>query len=149
MEGSTKPFSLDTVLNYKKRRKDEAGQRLVQAIKNKEAVAQKLANKLFEQIELSTQLEELQNKGIDIQMLILYEDRIEFLKHEADSIEKNLKAKERIVDTERNHLIACAKEHKILSQLKEKQNNAWRQHLSKKEASILDEVAVTRYKTKE
>lgn len=144
-----KPFSLDTVLNYKKRRKDEAAQRLVQAIKNRDMVKKRLADKKLEQTNLSNRLEDMQIRGIDIQMLIFYEDRIEFLKNEAVSIDKNLKAKERIIDNERKNLITCAKEHKILSQLKEKQNSAWRQHLSKKDAAMLDEIAVIQYSRKE
>ena len=149
MDGAAKPFNLETVLKFKKRRKDEASQRLVQAEKNRNAVAQILAEKQEEQLRLIDQLENLQKVGIEVQMLIFYEDRISFLKNEEKSIRKTLREKENIVTNERKRLIDCAREHQALSDLKERQNIEWKKYLEKKDAATLDEIAVLRHSRKE
>jgi flagellar FliJ protein len=39
-------------------------------------------------------------------------------------------------------LIKRSKERKVMEKLKTRQNQAWRAHLDKKEAAMLDEIAV-------
>ncbi len=140
-----KPFSLDTVLNFRKRRMDEAARRLTKATQTRDAVALKLQEKENVYKKLLREIDDKRQQGITIELLIMYEDQALFLKKETLAISKTLEEKEQIVINEKNNLIFCAREHKIMSQLKEKQNNAWRQYLKKEETRQLDEIAVIRH----
>jgi len=87
-------------------------------------------------------LERLQTEGIDILDLIRYEDQILFTKNRIISIKKTLSEKIARVANEREHLIQRSKERKIMEKLKEKQNQSWQEYLNKKEAALLDEIAI-------
>ena len=144
-----KPFSLETVLKFRKKRMDEAAKRLSKAEQTREQVALKLREKQTEYALVVQDIETKQQEGITIELLIMYEEQALFLKNEIESISKNLEEKERIVINEKKNLLFCAKEHKIMSQLKDKQNSAWRQFLNKEETKRLDEIAVMRHLPKD
>ncbi len=140
-----KPFSLETVLKFRKRRRDEAAQRLIRAEKNRETIAARLDEKQQEHKTLLADLELKQQEGITIELLLLYEEQALYLKNEVLSITRNLEDKERIVENEKKHLLQAAKEYEVMTQLKDRQNSAWRKYLSKEEMKQLDEIAVMRH----
>jgi len=137
-----KPFSLDTVLNYRKRLEDIAKNRLFEAQSEQHAVQEKLTQEETSYTDLLNTLERLQAEGIEILELIRYEDQILFTKNRIVAIKKTLAEKISRVVAERDHLIQRSKERKIMEKLKEKQNASWREHLDKKEAALLDEIAI-------
>jgi len=137
-----KPFSLDAVLKYRQRLKDVARNRFQEA-KNQFALTNaQYTKKKEEYLTLTSTVITLQAEGISITELIRYEDRKEFLQNEIKMLEAELKKKQEFVLRERKHLLLKSKEHHVLEQLKEKQNAQWRQFLNKKEAAMLDEIAV-------
>ncbi|CAG37389.1 flagellar export protein FliJ [Desulfotalea psychrophila] len=144
----TKPFSLETVLSHRKRRKDATVTRLTTAEKNRTIIAEKLAEKEEGYRNFLQEIENIQLQGVNIERLIMYEGRADYIKHEIAEIKKTLLNKEKIVHQERKNLSHCAREHKIMCQLKEKQNLAWRQFINKKEAAVLDEIAIMRHSQK-
>lgn len=137
-----KPFSLDTVLNYRKRLEDIAKNRLFEAQTAKRKVQEKLIEEEQSYTELLETLYRRQTEGIDILDLIRYEDQIRFSKNRIVAIKKTLAEKNTRVVEEREQLIRRSKERKIMEKLKEKQNQAWQEHLNKKEAALLDEIAI-------
>jgi flagellar FliJ protein len=140
-----KPFTLDTVLNYRKLQEDIAQQRLFEARKNRDIIKNKLAteqNILDNLINISAQL---QRDGINISELILYQERINHVKENVQAIEKKLAEKVELSDKELQHLIHRSRERQIMERLKSHQNTAWRKHLDKKEAAMLDEIAIIRH----
>lgn len=137
-----KPFSLETVLNYRKRLEDISKNRLFEAQTAKRKVQERLVEEELAYTELIETLDRRQFEGIDILDLIRYTDQIQFSQNRIAAIRKTLAEKNARVIEEREQLILRSKERKIMEKLKEKQNRAWREHLNKKEAALLDEIAI-------
>ncbi len=137
-----KPFSLETVLGYRKRLEDIAKNRLFKAQTEKQQVQDKLSQEQTGYTHLIETLDRRQTEGIEILDLIRYEDQIQFTKNRIIAIKKTLSEKTARVVVEREQLIQRSKERKIMEKLKEKQNQSWQEHLNKKEAALLDEIAI-------
>lgn len=137
-----KPFELETVLKHRKRLKDTAINKFEAAKKQLEAVRSKLAETTIERDSLIKTLARMQLQGVDIQDHIRFETRIDFLLEEIKRLQAELNKNQEAVVKARNFLMQKSKEAKVLEKLKEKQNSEWRQFLDKKEASMLDEIAV-------
>ena len=137
-----KPFSLDTVLKYRKRLEDIAKNRLHEAQTARQMVQDRLAAEEQEYAGLLATLDRRQFEGIDILELIRYEEQIMFSKNRIAAIRKTLDDKTARVVEARELLIRRSKERNVMEKLKTRQNQAWREHLGKKEAAMLDEIAV-------
>ncbi len=137
-----KPFSLDTVLNYRVQ--------LEKIAKNRLHAADKIRAEAFLQVQqkeasFNTLIEDLaglQSQGIEVTEMIRYEERINVEKDELETLKKVLAEKEAQVLRERENTTKRSKERKVMEKLKEKQNATWQQYLNKKEAALLDEIAV-------
>jgi len=140
-----KPFSLETVLNYRQRLEDIAHNRFFKAQQNRAIVKQKLKQ---EQIKLSQLIEksvQLQAQGVTITELIRYETSILQNEENIIAIKKNLDEKTNLMQNERENLIQKSRDRQIMERLKEQQNQAWKEYLNKKEAAMLDEIAIIRH----
>lgn len=140
-----KPFSLDTVLKFRKSQEDLAQRRLFEARTNRDLVQQKLLSEQSKLTDLVSLTERLQIDGINITELILHEQRILHLKTNLQAIEKKLTEKKDLFEKEMQNLVHRSKERQIMERLKTHQNAAWRQYLDKKEAAMLDEIAIMRH----
>jgi len=140
-----KPFTLQAVLDYRKRLEDIAQHRLVEAKKVEETIRKKLKDEMSALELFINETEALQAKGIGITELIRYEERITAQKQNILAIKKNLSEKSELVEKEHQHLIQRSKERQIMERLKETQNIAWKKYVDKKEAAMLDEIATTRH----
>lgn len=140
-----KPFRLDAVLSFRKRLKDIAQQRFVEAKKIRDTILLKLKSEEEGFARLCDESERLQAEGITIAELIRYEERILFMQNSINAIRKTLAEKEEIVVTEQKNLARRSKELQVMERLKEQQNSDWADYLSKKEAAMLDEIAVIRH----
>lgn len=137
-----KPFSLDVVLEYRKRLEDQAQNRLSKAKQVEETVRLRLDHEKSLCEKTIATLDTLQVVGIEIGELIRYENRIDQLNKNIIAIGKNLKDKAQLVDEARENLQICSRDYQIMKQLKVKKNKAWRDYLNKKEAATLDEIGV-------
>ncbi|TKB10292.1 flagellar export protein FliJ [Desulforhopalus sp. IMCC35007] len=140
-----KPFSLETVLNYRKRLEDLAKNRLYEA-RNIHAIIQEKLQK--EKLALTILIEEtaqLQVEGVEIRKLILFEEKITASQKNVIAIEKNLQEKAKIVEQEQTNLLKRSRERQIMDRLKIEQNVSWQRYLDKKEAAMLDEIAIIRH----
>ena len=140
-----KPFSLETVLNYRKRLEDLAKNRLYEA-RNIHTIIQEKLQK--EKLALTTLIEEtaqLQVEGVEIRKLILFEEKITASQKNVIAIEKNLQEKAKIVEQEQTNLLKRSRERQIMDRLKIEQNVSWQRYLDKKEAAMLDEIAIIRH----
>lgn len=140
-----KPFSLQTVLNYRKRLEDIAQYRFIEAKKIQETIQNKLNEEVQSLALFIDEIEKLQAEGIGITELMRFEERITARKSNIQAIKKNLTEKSALVKKEQHNLIERSKERQILDQLKDTQNSAWKAYLNKKEAAMLDEIATTRH----
>ncbi len=137
-----KPFSLDTVLRYRKQMEDKAISRLVEAENNRMIIETKLRDKKKIYHYLITALAKLQSQGIDVSELIRYDERILYIQTQITGLEEKLHDAKELIVKARGYVLTKSKEKKIMEKLRDKQNLAWKQYLAKKEAAQLDEIAV-------
>lgn len=140
-----KPFSLQTVLEYRKRLEDIAQYRCIEAKKIQETIQKKLNEEIHALALFIDEIEKLQAEGIGITELMRFEERITARKSNVQAIKKNLTEKSALVKKEQQNLIDRSKERQIMDQLKDTQNRAWKAYLNKKETAMLDEIATTRH----
>jgi len=137
-----KPFSLDTVLSYRQRLEDIAKNNLAKARQAEQAIQAQLTEQRDSYAVLTAHIERVQQEGIGITELIHHEDHLTYIKDKISSLEKNLTKKRDQVARTRQELLGKSRDRQVMEKLKERQNSAWRQHLNKKEAAILDEIAI-------
>ena len=142
-----KPFSLQTVLDYRKRLEDIAQHRLIEAKKVQETIEKKLSAEINALAIFIAETEKLQTEGIGITELIRYEESITSQKDNIRAIKKNLTEKCQLVQNEQQNLIHRSKERQVMERLKQTRNKAWRAYLNKKEAAMLDEIATSRHES--
>ena len=140
-----KPFSLDTVLNYRKRLEDIAIHRLAEAKRQEKIIQQKLDEDNKHLAALIKEIEQLQNETISILDLINLENRILFLKKNIHSVKTKLHEKSENRNKMQENLIEKSRNRQIMASLKDQQNRAWKKHLDKKEVTMLDEIATIRH----
>jgi flagellar protein FliJ len=140
-----KPFTLDTVLNYRKRLEDVAKNRFFEAKKIHAIIREKLVSEKNILSSVILECEELQINGVEITKLILFEEKISTSQKNILAIEKNIQEKAKLVDQEKANLLMRSREYQVMERLKVEQNDSWRQYLDKKEAAMLDEVAIMRH----
>ena len=140
-----KPFALENVLKHRQRLEDLAQNKFIQAKEIADTIRKRYVTKQKELQKLIKTIETKQQLGIDITMLIWYQDQINQEGENLSAIKKNLKEKERLVEQMLQNLLTKTQERQVMEQLKVEQNKAWRKHLEKKEAMMLDKIAVMRH----
>ena len=140
-----KPFSLDSVLDYRKRLEDIAIHRLAEAKRQEKIIQQKLDEDNRNLAALIKEIEQLQNETISILDLINFENRILFLKKNIHSVKTKLHEKSENRNKMQENLIEKSKNRQIMASLKDQQNRAWKKYLDKKEVAMLDEIATIRH----
>jgi flagellar protein FliJ len=137
-----KPFTLDTVLQHRKSLEDQAAHLLVKAQEEEKSV-QLLLNKEEEVLKvLINTLAHEQTLGIEVVKLARFEQRIILINKQIQALQTLLQKKKEGTNRAHEHLIAKSKDRKIMETLQQKQDEAWRHYLNKKETTALDEIAV-------
>ncbi len=140
-----KPFKLETILKYRKRQENLAQERFVEAqIALTQAIQAVTTVKQSLKFLVET-LQYQQKVGIVANDLARFEDRIQFERDLLLQQQKNVAEKQKNVNSRRQKLLEKSRDYKALSTLKEQQNHAWHTYLDKKEAAMLDEIAILRY----
>lgn len=137
-----KPFSLHAVLKIRKRKEDLAQQKFMRALKEYQDIEKKLVQARRQLEATIAVLEQKQQEGMLAVELERFEEAIHYKNHKIRSIEQLLQEKQQICENKRRHLLAKSREHKVLQALQEKQDLTWRRYIDKKEANMLDEIAI-------
>lgn len=137
-----KPFTMDTVLKVRKREEDLAQQRFMQAMDLQRNAENALAFAKEKQQAIITMLGKKQQEGIFATELSRFEDKIEFNYKHIESLLQSVEEKAKITEKKRQALVKKSQEYNVLKTLKEQQNRAWNKYLEKKEAAMLDEIAI-------
>ncbi len=144
-----KPFSLQAVLKYRQQLEDMARQRLYQALEVEARLQEAQFKVDAELAELYRSLQQDQEQGTSVDRLILFDHRIELVKEEAVRRQTELDKQKAHVEKKRQQLIKTSKDKKIMEKIREQQNAAYAKYLEKKEASMLDEIAVLSHARKQ
>ncbi len=142
---AAKKFSMNSVLRFRKQQEDIFKQRYIEKQQKEAKVSAVLQGLQEEQSQLASTLAEKQNRGIIASDLARYDERIVYIRQQIEITRNELKRKQEAVEKARKALLEKSKEHKALETLKEKQDKAWLAFLNKKEALMLDEIAVLRH----
>jgi len=144
-----KPFSLHAVLKYRQQLEDLARQRLYQALEVEARLREAQLKVDAELAELYRSLQRDQEQGTTVDRLILFDHRIELVKEEAVRRQTELDKQKVQVEKKRQQLIKTSKDKKIMEKIREQQNAAYAKYLEKKEAGMLDEIAVLSHARKQ
>lgn len=137
-----KPFSMEAVLKYRKRLKDQAMNSFQQAQRERSRAEQAWLRKRTEHTSLVDTLAALENQGVNVDEHIRYQNRIDYVSTELAGHEVTLRKKTETVILRRKQLVRRRKEERALEKLKEKQNVEYQKFIEKKEAVMLDEIAL-------
>jgi len=137
-----KPFSLDAVLKYRKQREDKAATLLAQELNKLQAAKSELSAAEDSLRSLIHNFSIAQNRGILVQELVRYQNRIDWLKNHIVELKANVEKCTQQVNYARNKVIHRSKDRKVMEQLRDRQNKKYKDFLDKKETLQLDEIAV-------
>lgn len=140
-----KPFTMEPVLKYRRRLEDQARQELYQALEKEAEIFSRCNLIKNELAHLFTSLQEDRNQGTTVDRLTLFENKIVIVQEQLQAVEKELESIRETVSQKRQLLVQSSKDRKVLEKLKEQQNASYKKYLDKKEANMLDEIAVLFY----
>jgi flagellar FliJ protein len=144
-----KPFALHAVLKYRRQLEDAAQKRLFQAQEAEAKLKEALLRVEEELAELYTGLHRENEQGITVDRLVLFNHRIDLVKEQTARRKTELEKQQIQVAQKRQQLIKASKDRKIIEKLEEQQNAAYKQYIEKKEAGMLDEIAVLSHERKQ
>jgi flagellar protein FliJ len=144
-----KPFALHAVLKYRRQLEDAAQKRLFQAQEAEAKLKEALLRVEEELAELYTGLQRENEQGITVDRLVLFNHRIDLVKEQTARRKTELEKQQIQVAQKRQQLIKASKDRKIIEKLEEQQNAAYKQYIEKKEAGMLDEIAVLSHERKQ
>lgn len=139
---ATKPFTLDTVLHYRERLETLAQEALALARQAEDKVLEELDRNHQASNALITHINTIQEQGVGITELISQEEHLAYIKNQVRELEEELAEKREHVKKCHSLLVERSKQRQVMEKLKERQNAAWKQYLDKKEAAMLDEMAI-------
>lgn len=137
-----KPFTLHAVLKYRHQLEDQALQSLAQALEVETRLRQALNQVEEELAELYQDLQRDKEQGTTVDRLIRFDQRIDLVKTQVAERRTALEKQQLQVNKRRQQLLKASKDRKVIEKLKEQQNAAYKHHLDKLEARMLDEIAV-------
>ncbi|HEB68228.1 MAG TPA: flagellar export protein FliJ [Desulfobulbus sp.] len=140
-----KPFSMEPVLRYRQQLEDEARQKLFAALKKEEDIQTELRHTTDTLSALYADLTLERTRGTTVDRLLLFENRIVINQEQIDRLEGDLAKQKKVVERRRRHLLQTSKDKKALEKLKERQNLSYKKYKDKKEAAMLDEIAILRH----
>ena len=140
------PFKLDAVIKFRKQLEDTARQNLFTA-REEEAAAQTVLTRQQQDLDhLYFSLQQEKEQGTTAPRLIMVENRIALVKEEVSTAREVIEKAQIEVESKRKALLKTSQDRQVIEKMKEKQNNAYKQHLNKKELAMLDELAVLFHK---
>ena len=137
-----KPFTLDTVLQYRERLENLAQEALSKARREEDRVKQALDHQTDSYERLKQDIDRIQQEGVNILELIGKEEHLAYSREGIKALQAELSKKQEGVKKAHSLLVEKSRDRQVMEKLKEKQNTAWMQYLNKKEAAILDEMAI-------
>ena len=140
-----KPFAMEPVLRYRQQLEDEARQKLFADLKKEEEIQRRLTRATEELSNLYANLSLERTRGTTVDRLLLFDRRILLEQKKIKELQADLEQQEQVIERRRRHLLQASQDKKALEKLKEKQNHAYKRFIDKKEAIMLDEIAVLRH----
>ncbi len=136
---------MEPVLRYRQQLEDEARQNLFADLEKEEDIRTELIHTIDALSELYADLTLERAQGTTVDRLLLFEKHIVIKQEKIEQLQAELEKQEKVVERRRRHLLQASQDKKALEKLKERQNLAYKKFRDKKEAAMLDEIAVLRH----
>jgi flagellar FliJ protein len=143
-----KPFALHAVLKYRRQLEDSARQQLFQALEVEARLQETLFQVEAELADLYAGLQQDKEQGTTVDRLVLFGYRIDLVKDQVKLRRAELHKQQTQVAKKRQLLVKASKDRKVIEKLQEQQNAAYKLYVEKKEAAMLDEIAVLSHERK-
>ena len=130
------------MLKYRHQLEDRALQSLAQALQMEAKLREALHQVEEDLAELYAGLQRDKEQGTTVDRLILFDQRIDLVKTQVAERKTAVETQQIQVNKRRQQLLKASKDRKVIEKLKEQQNAAYKHHLDKLEAGMLDEIAV-------
>jgi flagellar protein FliJ len=137
-----KPFTMHAVLKYRQQLEDVARQNMHRALQQAARLQEALFRSEEELAGLHQDLQQESAQGTTADRLLLYERRMQLVQNEITRRQKDFDKHQLMVTKKRQQLVKASKDRKIMEKLQEQQNATFRKSLARKEAAMLDEIAV-------
>ena len=137
---------MESVLRYRKQLEDDARQKLFASLEQEGKIHTSLIRAEERLTSLHSAFTLEKQEGTTVDRLILYENRILVEQEKTAQLHKELADQKKVVARKRRQLVQASQDKKALEKLKERQNLSYKQYKDKQEATMLDEIAVLRYK---
>lgn len=141
-----KHFKLQTILDYRKLRKDLIRQELCCSVQRETALIADIRKEQEELDNLCRDLNIRRRAGITPHELSMYENRCSYMAELVGNMKKNLEVVQNEIADQRETLCKADRDAKLLEKLKEKQISENKRLLQKKETTETDDIAVRNHK---
>ncbi len=135
-------FKLQSVLNYRQSLEDQAQQVLTASLQRQNELEASLQQQQHNLQQYDRELKQRQEQGLTVAEIDLYESQIQHCRRMIEDLQGRLLQLERRIAVERTELLHAARERQVMEKLKEKQEAAYQQELSRKERVMLDEISL-------
>jgi len=135
-------FKLQSVLNYRQSLEDQAQQDLTASLQSHKTLEAKYQQQVNSFNEYDRELTLRQQEGLTVAEMDLYESQIYHCRRMMVDLQQQLEQLNRRINEERNALQQAARDRQIMEKLKNKQEEEYRQELSRQERIMLDEISL-------
>ena len=143
-----KPFTLHAVSKFRSQLETKALQELALAMKKEQELYEAYEATNQELNSLYAGLQHDKKQGTTVDRLLMFDQRIDLVQEVLHKRKKALEKQRGQVAKKRQHLLLASKNRKIIEKLEEQQNAAYKKHLERLEAGMLDEIAVLSHQHK-
>ena len=133
-------YRLQKILDFRIRKKEE---QLMVVLKAQQAVYEVEERIRQNQAEIQQTIES--KKTADFRMMEYYDNYLHHLWDKADALEAERQQLQAILDEEKQKLVKCEQEVKVLEKHKEKQKDAYLEEEKAKELKLFSEIGVQRF----
>lgn len=135
-------FKLQSVLNYRQSLEDQAQQVLTESLQAQKRLENKFQQQANSFNKYDHELKLRQQEGMTVAEMDLYESQIYHCRRMMVELQQQLEQLDRQISEERNALQQAARDRQIMGKLKDKQDEEYRQELSRQERVMLDEISL-------
>jgi flagellar protein FliJ len=135
-------FKLQSVLNYRQSLEDQAQQVLTASLQSHKSLESKFQQQVDSFNDYDRELKLRQQEGLTVAEMDLYESQIHHCRRMMVDLQQKLDQLNRQINEDRNALQQAARDRQIMEKLKDKQDEEYRQELSRQERIMLDEISL-------
>ena len=137
-----KNFKLQSVLNYRTTLEEQAQQALALSQQQQQELVVAIAAQQQELNDQDQALKQLQEEGLTIAEIDIYESRINHCRHRSAQLQTRLVTLEKKIGKQREALLQAARDRQVMDKLKERQETEFRHEQERKERIQLDEISL-------